>query len=72
MNNTILTIQVLSMTSVLILVLMQNRGASLSSSFGGNNEVYITRRGIEKSVVFLTWFFAFVYTAVTIYSMYIK
>lgn len=40
-----------------ILILMQNRGAGLDSSFGGNSEVYLTRRGIEKWVVNFTVIF---------------
>jgi protein translocase SecG subunit len=72
MNNYILYGQVASMAMVLVLVLMQNRGASLSSSFGGNNEVYITKRGVERTVVLLTWFSFFVYTALTVYTLFIK
>ena len=63
-------IQIASVVAILTLVLIQNRGASLSSSFGGNNEVYLTRRGVEKFVVYLTVFFAVLYTAVTIAAMY--
>jgi protein translocase SecG subunit len=71
-NNFILYGQIISMTLVLVLVLMQNRGASLSSSFGGNNEVYITKRGVERTVVLMTWFSFFVYTALTVYSLFLK
>jgi len=38
----------------IIFILMQERGTGLSSAFGGGNEVYLTRRGIEKWVVNLT------------------
>jgi preprotein translocase subunit SecG len=63
-------IQIISMGLAAVLVLIQNRGASLSSSFGGSNEVYLTRKGVEKSVVFLTWFMVFIYTVVTVYGMF--
>jgi protein translocase SecG subunit len=63
-------IQVFSVICIIALVLIQNRGAALSSSFGGSNEVYLTRRGVEKFVVYLTVFFAILYTAVTVYAMY--
>jgi protein translocase SecG subunit len=70
-QNIILVVQAICIFSVIILVLMQNRGASLSQSFGGSNEVYLTRRGIEKFVVYLTLGFAVTYLAVTILGMYI-
>jgi protein translocase SecG subunit len=70
-QNIILVVQAICIFSVIILVLMQNRGASLSQSFGGSNEVYLTRRGIEKFVVYLTVGFAVTYLAVTILGMYI-
>jgi protein translocase SecG subunit len=70
-QNIILVGQAICIFSVIILVLMQNRGASLSQSFGGSNEVYLTRRGIEKFVVYLTVGFAVAYLALTILGMYI-
>lgn len=36
------------------LILLQHRGAGLSSSFGGRDEIYLTRRGVEKAVVNLS------------------
>jgi protein translocase SecG subunit len=70
-QNIILVGQAICIFSVIILVLMQNRGASLSQSFGGSNEVYLTRRGIEKFVVYLTVGFAVAYLALTVLGMYI-
>ncbi len=39
-------------TSILIvvLVLLQQRGASLGAGFGGSGELYTTRRGLDKSL----------------------
>lgn len=49
-----LVIEMICLVLAVIFVLMQNRGAGLSGSFGGSDEIYLTRRGIEKSVVQLT------------------
>jgi len=49
-----LIFQSLFLILAVIFILLQNRGAGLSSSFGGSDEIYLTRRGIEKSVVTLT------------------
>jgi protein translocase SecG subunit len=70
-QNLILIGQIASVIAIILLVLVQNRGASLSTSFGGSNEVYLTRRGIEKFVVYLTCGFAFFYLAITVLGMYI-
>ena len=34
----------------IILILLQQRGASLGAGFGGSGELYTTRRGLEKSL----------------------
>lgn len=71
-NQTLIFIgQMTCIIACILLVLIQNRGASLSSSFGGSNEVYLTRRGIEKFVVYLTVGFAMSYLALTVLGLYI-
>jgi protein translocase SecG subunit len=47
-------IEMICLVLAVVFILMQNRGAGLSGSFGGSDEIYLTRRGIEKSVVQLT------------------
>ena len=37
-----------------LVVLLQQRGTGLSSTFGGLTEVYSTRRGLEKTIFALT------------------
>jgi protein translocase SecG subunit len=51
--------------------LIQNRGAGLSSAFGGRDEVYLTRRGIEKWVVNLTVVCIVLFVIVRILALYI-
>ena len=52
--NWLLILQVLSLALVSGLILIQQRGASIGSAFGGSGQVYLTRRGIEKYVVNIT------------------
>lgn len=33
-----------------VTILLQQRGGGMSSSFGGNMEVYHTKRGLEKAI----------------------
>lgn len=35
---------------MMITILLQQRGASLGAGFGGSNELYTTRRGIDKNL----------------------
>lgn len=54
-----------------ILILMQNRGSGLSGTFGGSNQIYITRRGIEKWVVTFTVVLIFAFVVLRIAALYI-
>lgn len=38
----------------ILLVLLQQRGASLGAGFGSSGELYTTRRGLEKSMFVTT------------------
>ena len=38
----------------ILLVLLQQRGASLGAGFGSSGELYTTRRGLEKSLFITT------------------
>lgn len=44
-----------------LLILLQQRGASLGAGFGSSGELYITRRGLEKSLFIATIVFAVIF-----------
>lgn len=44
-----------------VLILLQQRGASLGSGSGSSSELYTTRRGLEKSMFITTIFFVMVF-----------
>lgn len=44
-----------------LLILLQQRGASLGAGFGSSGELYTTRRGLEKSLFVATIVFAVVF-----------
>ncbi len=54
---------VISGILMMILVLLQQRGASLGAGFGASGELFTTRRGVEKSVFNATIFFAVIFVA---------
>jgi preprotein translocase subunit SecG len=39
---------------LIIVILLQNRGAGLGSAFGGTGGVYLTKRGLEKKLFIAT------------------
>ena len=46
---------------MVILILLQQRGASLGAGSGGSGELYTTRRGLEKTMFNVTVVFAVVF-----------
>lgn len=54
------TILVSAILTVL-LILLQQRGASLGAGFGSSGELYTTRRGLEKSLFVATIVFACIF-----------
>ncbi|MBR2994841.1 preprotein translocase subunit SecG [Candidatus Saccharibacteria bacterium] len=48
------TITFISAILTIMLVLLQQRGASLGAGFGSSGELYTTRRGLEKSLFVAT------------------
>jgi len=47
-------IQIIVSILLIIVILVQNRGTGLSSAFGGESNIYRTKRGLEKSLHILT------------------
>ncbi|MBR3329080.1 preprotein translocase subunit SecG [Candidatus Saccharibacteria bacterium] len=48
------TIIFISAILTILLILLQQRGASLGAGFGSSGELYTTRRGLEKSLFITT------------------
>ena len=54
MKTVLLVIQIILALAVIVLILLQSRGAGLGSAFGGLGGSYSTKRGVEKVVFYLT------------------
>ena len=48
------TVIFISAILTILLILLQQRGASLGAGFGSSGELYTTRRGLEKSLFITT------------------
>jgi preprotein translocase subunit SecG len=53
-------------------VLMQQRGTGLSATFGGEGNIYRTKRGIEKALFIVTIVLAIIFFAIAIANILIK
>ena len=53
--NTILFYSQIAVSIILIvLIVIQQRGAALGSGFGGGGEIYATKRGAQKKIYYAT------------------
>lgn len=46
--------QIIISVFLIIVILLQNKGAALGNIFGGSGTVFLTKRGIEKKLFILT------------------
>ena len=53
----------ISAVLTVLLILLQQRGASLGAGFGSSGELYTTRRGLEKSMFVATIVFTLIFVA---------
>ncbi len=58
LGNILETITLISAILTVVLILLQQRGATLGAGSGSSGELYTTRRGLEKSLFTTTIFFA--------------
>jgi preprotein translocase subunit SecG len=47
-------VQIILSIALIVLVVLQSKGGSLSRMFGGEGGVYKTRRGVEKTLFMVT------------------
>jgi protein translocase SecG subunit len=54
MYKTLLIVQIVVSTLLVVSVLLQNRAEGLGKMFGGGGEVFRTKRGLEKFLYYFT------------------
>ena len=55
------TVILISAILSILLILLQQRGASLGAGFGASGELYTTRRGLDKSLFTATIVFVLIF-----------
>lgn len=69
MKQTLLISQIVVSIILAALVLFQQRGTALGSSFGGEGGFYSTRRGVEKKIFWATIFFGSVFIVLAVIQL---
>lgn len=68
MNNFINILIIIISVLLVTVILLQNRGSGVSGVFGGEGNVYRTKRGAEKFLFYATIVLAVLFFGVSLYS----
>ncbi|MCA9375698.1 MAG: preprotein translocase subunit SecG [Candidatus Doudnabacteria bacterium] len=71
MNSALLIVQMVLSVLLMLVVLLQNMGAGLSETFGGNSSVQTTRRGPEKFLFTATILIAVAFFGISVAMMFL-
>ncbi len=63
--------QIISAVLLVISILLQQQGSGLGSAFGGEGNVFRTRRGVERILFISTIVFAILFFGASIASLFI-
>lgn len=71
MKSVLFLIQIILAVLLILVIIIQQKGAGLGSTFGGEMSFYRTRRGAEKLLYWSTWILAAGFIAVSILGLLI-
>ncbi len=72
MKNLLLIINILLSIVIVVFILIQGKGAGLGSAWGGGGEMFTTRRGIEKVILWATTIAIVIFFAVSLVNLFVK
>ena len=72
MQNILNIVQVIVSIFLIIIILLQQKGSGLGSTFGGDSAVYRTKRGAEKTIFRMTIILSFIFLATALASLFIN
>lgn len=62
-------IQIITAVLLIIVVLLQNQGAGLGATFGGEGNIYRTKRGAEKYLFYATIVLSVAFLATALFNV---
>lgn len=72
MNNIFSFLQITFAVLLIIAILLQHRGTSLGGAFGGEGNVYRSRRGAEKFLFYATIVLAVLFVGLAVVNIFIQ
>jgi len=67
-----INILLIIVSSILIIsILLQQRGTALGSAFGGSGEFYLTRRGIQKKLLYTTLIALATFIGISVFRLFL-
>lgn len=72
MKTVTLVIQLVAALSLIVCVLLQNRGTGIGAAFGGDGNIYRTKRGVEKGLFILTILFSVLFIAASLAAVILQ
>ncbi len=72
MKTAILIIQLVAALSLIVCVLLQNSGTGIGAAFGGDGNIYRTKRGVEKGLFILTILFSVLFIAASLAAIILQ
>lgn len=65
-------VQVIVSILLVVFILLQSRGAGLGSTFGGEGNIYFTKRGAEKTIFIFTIILAAAFIVLAFLNLTVK
>lgn len=72
MKNVLLTVNIVLAVVIVALILVQGKGAGLGSAWGGGGEMFTTRRGVEKVILWATSVAIGVFLVLSLVNLFVK
>lgn len=72
MKNILYIVQIVVSILLIVTILLQQKGAGLGSTFGGDSAVYRTKRGAEKIIFRATIILAILFLATALANLFIS
>ncbi|MFA6081002.1 MAG: preprotein translocase subunit SecG [Patescibacteria group bacterium] len=72
MKNFLLVLNIIFSVLIVVFILIQGRGAGLGSAWGGGGEMFQTRRGMEKIILWMTTIFIIIFLVVSLINLFVK
>lgn len=72
MKNLLLVVNIVLSIVIVAFILIQGKGAGLGSAWGGGGEMFTTRRGVEKVILWATTIAIVVFFVVSLVNLFVQ